>query len=430
MLCISWWLRRLLLASEGVTTTHKETVVATINDSFFLLFISYPTMFELREYQKQAVERGVAFFTQETRSNWSLMVLPTWSWKSLVIANIAKQLPWNTIILQPSKEILEQNYAKIQAYGVRDCAIFSASLWKKQIAKLTFATIGSIISKKELHWHFNNIIVDECHLVNHEWWQYEDFIRTTGCKVLGLTATPYRLKQYMSWSMLRFLTRTRNCIFQEVIHYTQIEEIAKLWFLAPMKYYEIKSIDTSRLITNSTGLDYTDRSLRNHFDEIHLKEKIVEIVERLLIAGRKHILVFTKFVEDAKIISELLQQNGLTSDFVSWETPKKERERILADFKNWNIQCVTNVGVLTTGFDFPELDAIIMARPTKSLALYYQMVGRWMRPHKDKDDCWVIDMSETKKRFGEVSELKLEDTGKWKRIIRAGYRILTWTFMK
>ena len=100
-----------------------------------------------------------------------------------------------------------------------------------------------------------------------------------------------------------------------------------------MKYYVIKAIDTSRLVTNSTGLDYTDRSMRNHFDEIHLKEKIVEIAQRLLVSGRKHILIFTKFVEDAKIVSELLTMNGLQSAYVSGETLKKDREKILDDFK-------------------------------------------------------------------------------------------------
>lgn len=416
------------LVAKEVTTTHTK-LVSLLLPPVFLLFWKQK-MFELREYQKQAVESGVSFFTSVTKNNWSLMVLPTWSWKSLVIANIAMRLPGNTIILQPSKEILEQNFSKIKAYWMQDCAIFSASLWSKQVAKLTFATIGSIISKQDLFSHFHNIIVDECHLVNHEGWQYKEFIEKVWCKVLGLTATPYRLKQYMTWSMLRFLTRTRNSIFQEVIHFTQIQEIAKQWFLAPMKYYVIKAIDSSKLVTNSTGLDYTDRSMRNHFDEIHLKEKIVEIAQRLLVAGRKHILIFTKFVEDAKTISELLTMNGLQSAYVSGETLKKDREKILDDFKSWKIECVANVWVLTTGFDFPELDAIIMARPTKSLALYYQMVGRWMRPHKEKEDCRVVDMSETKDRFGEVSELKLEDQGRWKRVIRSWHRILTNTFMK
>ena len=100
---------------------------------------------------------------------------------------------------------------------------------------------------------------------------------------------------------------------------------------------------------------------------------------------------------------------------VSGETPKKERERILNDFKSGEIKIVTNVGVLTTGFDFPELETIVLARPTMSLALYYQMVGRAIRPHPNKQSGWVVDLCQTYKRFGKVEslELKEERPGIW-----------------
>lgn len=382
-------------------------------------------MFELRPYQKQAVESWISFFTGHRPYNGALMILPTWSWKSLVIANIALWLQGNIIILQPNKEILEQNYAKVMSYWMNDCGIFSASAWQKTIAKLTFATIWSIISRKELYSHFDNIIVDECHLVNHEGWQYADFIRNLWCKVLWLTATPYRLKHYQTGNILRFLTRTRNSIFQEVIHLTQIQDISSLWFLAVMKYYQIKVIDITKLKTNSTGVDYTDVSMRNHFDEVHLREKIAEVVERLVKSWRKHILVFTKFVSDSEYVASLVRVSWIMATTVSWETPKKEREEILKKFKSGEIQCVANVWVLTTGFDFPELDAIILARPTKSLWLYYQMVGRGMRPHGSKEDCRVVDMAENKRQFGEIKDLTIWNEWNKKRVVSSWWRVLT-----
>lgn len=386
-------------------------------------------MFELRPYQEQAVKSGLEFFNNETKYNWALMVLPTGSWKSLVIANIAKDLDGDCIILQPSKEILEQNYAKLLSYWVTDCKVYSASLNSKKVWKMTLATIWSIIKNKDLFSHFKYIIIDECHLVSHLWGQYNEFIKHLNWKVLWLTATPYRLTQYNMGSILKFLTRVRNPIFSKVIHCTQIDEIEKQWFLSDMKYYDIDAIDPERLQVNSTWLDYTDISMRNHFSNINLDEKVIDVVKRVIKQWRKHILLFTKFVEDAQRISKKLDWE-VSCTYVSWETPKKQREEILKKFKDWSISVVANVWVLTTWFDFPELDVIILARPTRSLALYYQMVGRWMRPHNSKENCWVIDMSKTKERFWKVKDLILEDQGNWKWVINSQWKTLTNVFIK
>jgi len=100
---------------------------------------------------------------------------------------------------------------------------------------------------------------------------------------------------------------------------------------------------------------------------------------------------------------------------VSGDTSKKEREQILSDFKAGLIPVVANVGVLTTGFDYPELDTIVMARPTMSLALYYQIVGRAIRPHPNKESGWIIDLCGNIDRFGKVEDLKLTEpkAGLW-----------------
>ena len=102
---------------------------------------------------------------------------------------------------------------------------------------------------------------------------------------------------------------------------------------------------------------------------------------------------------------------------VPGETTKANRETTLRLFKEGKIPVVVNVGVITTGFDYPELDTIVMARPTMSLALWYQIVGRAIRPHPDKVSGWVVDLCGNIKRFGEVKDLKLEvpsGRGLWK----------------
>lgn len=360
----------------------------------------------LRPYQQEASEKALSFFQTKKKGN-AIMVLPTGSGKSLIIADIAHKLNEPIIIFQPSKEILEQNFAKLQSYGVLDCSIYSASFNSKEISRITFAMIGSVKSKPEFFSHFKYIIIDECHLVNskNDESMYNSFLKKLYCKVIGLTATPYRLStDGFGGSILKFLTRTRPRIFSEMIYHVQIKELADQGFLAKMEYYQINIVNPEKLQINSTGADYTDKSVQNHYKDIGFNDELKKIVLRLIKAERKNILVFTRFVDEAKELSESL---GNIADWVSGESSKKERESVLNRFKSGEIMVVCNVGVLTTGFDFPELETIVLARPTMSLALYYQMIGRAIRPHINKKSGWVIDLCQTYKRFGKVESLEL-----------------------
>ena len=364
-------------------------------------------MYKLRPYQQDAVDAAVTFFKSKTKMN-AIEVLPTGSGKSLVIADIANRLEGHTLVFQPSKEILQQNFEKLCSYGVLDCSIYSASFNSKRISRITFATIGSVIRHTEQFHHFNNIIVDECHLVNAKGGMYEEFIRQAGCKVLGLTATPYRLSTSSWGAMLKFLTRTNPRIFSKVIYQVQIQTLLKNGFLAEMDYFYTPPPrwNDSNLIDNSTGADYTDKSVQQEYERVDFYGWLVSITRRLLQPkGRKRngILVFTRFLREAERLSREIEGCAM----VSGDTPKTERESILEAFKNGAIKVVVNVGVLTTGFDYHELDTIVMARPTKSLSLWYQIVGRGIRPSPLKDKGWVVDLCGNLNRFGKVQDLLL-----------------------
>jgi DNA repair protein RadD len=378
----------------------------------------------LRPYQQEASERALSFFQSKKKGN-AIMVLPTGSGKSLIIADISHKLNEPVIIFQPSKEILEQNFAKLQSYGVLDCSIYSASFNSKEISRITFAMIGSVRTHPEFFSHFKYIIIDECHLVNSKNGDsmYNSFLSGLDCKVIGLTATPYRLStDGYGGSILKFLTRTRPRIFDEMIYHVQIKELSDAGYLAKMEYYQVNIVDPEKLQINSTGADYTDKSVQNHYIDIGFNDKLKNIVLRLIKAKRKNILVFTRFVDEAVGLSESL---GNIAEWVSGESSKKEREGVLNRFKSGKTKVVCNVGVLTTGFDFPELETIVLARPTMSLALYYQMIGRAMRPHSDKKTGWVIDLCQIYKRFGRVEslELKAERNNIW--AIYSGKKQLT-----
>ena len=376
-------------------------------------------MYRLRPYQQQAADVAVRYFKDRTATANGIMVLPTGSGKSLVIADIAARLGAPVLVFQPSKEILEQNYAKL-------CAVYPASCNSKAISRITFATIGSVKNHVEEFSHFRYVIVDECHMVNPKEGMYRDFFKAIRCKIIGLTATPYRLYSTRNGAVLRFITNTSPRVFSRLLFFVQIGYLFGQGYLAKLNYYRIPLIDLNRLRRNSTGADYTDDSVQREYRRVSFNDGVLNIVRRLLRVNSRGILLFSRLVEEAQYISDSLP--GMAA-IVSQNTPKKERERILADFKAGRIKVVTNVGVLTTGFDYPELDTVVLARPTLSLALYYQMVGRAIRPHPSKAEGWIVDLCGNFNRFGRVEDLQLASYKPGTYCIQNRTRVLTNVYM-
>lgn len=378
-------------------------------------------MYNLRPYQNEAKEAGLDTFR---RCGRDVLVEPTGSGKSLVIASIAKELDGDTIVFQPNKEILEQNLQKMHDFGFTDVGVFSASMGEKTIGKVTFATIGTIYNQKDLWDKFTNVIIDECHLVNAKGGMYDEFIKAHGGAVLGLTATPYRLHSYNDYKtndravVAKMLNRTKPKIFDGIAHITQISEMYEQGFLCPVRYTENNQYNHADLQLNSTGMDFTDRSLKLYNEQNDIVGKVSEAVFHLLESGKKHILVFNKFVEEAEALRDNLTNMGIVSATISAETPKKERAQILADFRGGKIKVVTNVGVLTTGFDFPQLDCVVLARPTQSVALYYQMIGRGVRTAEGKDFVDLVDMCGNVKRFGKIETFELIPATEGSKLLR------------
>ena len=379
----------------------------------------------LRDYQKAASDKAVAFFKDKNKKSNGVMVLPTGAGKSIVIADIAHRLNDYVLIFCPSREIVEQNFKKLCSYGILDCSIYSASFNSKEISRITFATIGSVKNHPELFIHFKNIIVDECHLVNPKEGMYKDFFDAVKCKVLGLT---YRLSSSRDFgSMLKFITRTKPHVFSEVIYHVQVSTLLDMGYLAKLNYYSMNPSGWNELNlkVNTTGADYTDKSVQREYERIDFYSYLVHIVQRLMNpkAGgkRKGILVFTRFLKEAERLTMSIPGCAI----VSGDTPKVTREMILKHFKTGEIPVVANVGVLTTGFDYPELDTVVMARPTMSLAMWYQIVGRAIRPHPSKETGWIVDLCGNIKRFGEVSDLRLFDSGNGKWVVFSKDKQLT-----
>lgn len=373
--------------------------------------------FELREYQKDAVDAGLKFLRGKSKKfQPGIEVLPCAAGKSLIISKIASELNEPVVVLQPSKEILEQNYAKAISFGANP-TIYSASCGVKELSELTYATLKSIKKdvKKLKEIGIKYFLTDECHAgySPEEGSEFMEFMKEfPDAKILGFTATPCRLRTYGSmlegnYSKLNMLTKDDKNFFKTIIHVTQIQELTAQGFWANLKY-ERWAFDDSNLVLNSTGAEFTDKSIKESIAKSGLNNTIYRRILQLM-KERKHILVCMDSVESCNTISNFMNGKfGHITGVVTSLTSKKEREKIISDFKSGKLKIVFNYSTLATGFDFPELDCVMFGRPTFSYSTFYQVLGRCVRIHPDKKDALVIDCCDNMKRFGRIEDLTIE----------------------
>ena len=381
-----------------------------------------------RPYQTEAIDKAVSFF-KDGRNYDAIEILPTGSGKSVVIANIATSLQGNTVVFQPSKEILEQNYRKFTSYGYR-AGIYSASAGTKRLDKTTFATIGSVAKKHHLFKDFQNIIIDECHLVNANDGMYRDFLASIShAKVLGLTATPYRLTSIFEGAKLEWITHTQPNVFSEVLYHIQNNVLFDAGHLAPLKYYAIEAIDRSMLQVNKQGNDFTADSLRYMYAKVGYDKLTAKWVNTML-SHRRNCLVFCSLLEEAYKVQKLVPGSVV----LTGETEKSKREHILQLFQENKIRCVINVGVLTTGFDKPDLESVVNARSTMSLSLYYQIIGRVMRPYWYSNGTiktgWYVDLGGNISKFGKIETMEIKQVNGYYSIWNNGRQLTDVIFSK
>lgn len=366
----------------------------------------------LRDNQETPVAIGIEFFKIKNIAP-SIIVAPTAFGKSIVIAFIAKGVNDKVLVIQPTKELLEQNYGKFIALG-GEASIYSASMGEKEIGDVTYATIGSIlkVAQEFKKLGYTKVIIDECdRYPRNADGMLRRFLSGAGIThTLGLTATPLKLQSNMgedgnSISKLVMLTnRSKTGIFfNHILYVAQIQEMVEKKYWTPLEYQSY-DFDTGELIYNSTRAEYTEKSMERAYLNQNIEDKIVKKVAEL--TDRKHILVAVPTIAQATELAGRIPNAAI----VHGGTKKKERQRIVQEFKDGKIRVVVQVNVLTIGFDFPELDCIITGRPTNSISWWYQFVGRVTRIHPNKKNGLIVDFVGSVKRFGKVEDLYFSDT--------------------
>ena len=374
----------------------------------------------LRDYQQEAVKR--VMWELNTRPSGNAVIsLPTGAGKSLVIAEIAKAVDRPLLILQPSKEILEQNLEKLLRHADRaDVGVYSAAMGEKTVSRITLATIQSIYTKPELFSHVGLVIIDECHLVNPKstGTMFRGFLAQIGSpKVIGLTATPWRMDtmytpgDYGGFDIVtttKVITRMKGIFWNRILYNISIAELIERGHLVKPTYYDNSKIRHSDIPRNKSASEFNLDAYEQLIQQD--EERIVDTVVRAQ-AMSQSVLVFCLSVEQAQRFARVVAGSAV----VHAKTTVKERTRVIEGFKSGAIKTVFNVSCLTTGFDHPELDCIILIRPTRSIGLYYQMCGRGVRLAPGKTTCKVIDFSGTVAELGKIESIRLERPGggKW-----------------
>ena len=353
--------------------------------------------FILRPYQQEAVDATIHYFRQHTQP--AVIVLPTGAGKSLVIAELARLARGRVLVLAHVKELVEQNHAKYLSYGL-EADIFAAGLNRKEShSKVVFGSVQSVARNlSQFNDHFSLVIIDECHRISlNDKSQYQQIIHNlqehnNSLRILGLTATPYRLGsgwiyQYHYHGMVR---GDEQCFFHECIYELPLHYMIKNKFLVTPERLDMPVLqyDFSKVSINQSGI-FNEQELNLSLKkQQRITPKIVaQIAEYAL--PLQGCMIFAATVEHAKEILGYLPEN--MAALVTAQTSAIERQSIIRKFKNKQLHFLVNVSVLTTGFDAPHVDVIAILRPTESVSLYQQIVGRGLRLSEGKTKCLILD---------------------------------------
>ncbi len=356
--------------------------------------------FKLRPYQQEAVDATLRHFRKSDES--AVIVLPTGAGKSLVIAELARLARRKILVLTHVKELVEQNHTKYQSYGLSG-GIFSAGLKRKENQhQVTFASVQSVAANlDQFRDEYSLVIIDECHRVSgEETSQYQQIIdllkqQNDSLKVLGLTATPYRLA--MGWiyryhyrGFVRGTGEDQDKPFQHCIYELPLSYMINRGYLTRPELVNaaVAQYDFSALAQDRFG-EYAEKDVNQLLSKHQrVTRAIIEQVMELA-TERKGVMIFAATVDHAREITGYLPEHETA--LVTGATNMKDRDLLIQRFKQRQLKYLVNVSVLTTGFDAPHVDFIAILRPTQSVSLYQQIVGRGLRLDEGKYDCLVID---------------------------------------
>jgi DNA repair protein RadD len=368
---------------------------------------------EPRYYQTEAVNAVFDYFLEHDGN--PLICIPTGGGKSIIQSMIADRLireyPKSRILfLTHQQELIKQNFDElIYNFGICDAGVYSAGIGQRDTSnQIIFAGIQSVYKKALELGCFNLIVVDESHLIPKKGTgMYLSFLANMKeiaphCKVIGLTATPYRTDSGL-------LTDGKDAIFTDICYNVSVIDLIKKKYLCELigKNGVVRP-DTSG-VKKRCG-EFIESELSKVCDDSEIiKRAVTQIIE--LTEDRKHVLLFCVGIQHAEHVAEEFKRQGKECSTIHSKILKIEQEKIIKDFKNQKIKYLANCDMLTTGFNAKHIDCIVMLRPTESTGLYYQMCGRGLRVFEGKGNCLILDYAGNILRHGPIDKIEIKEKG-------------------
>lgn len=395
---------------------------------------------ELRDYQHDAVDAVFDYF-EAGHAGHPLIVAPTGTGKSLIIAALIQRVlaaypTVRVVMLAHVRELISQNLDKLlRVWPEAPVGVYSAGLRQADTqSAILFCGIQSVWNKAKALASavrpVELVLIDEAHRVPlHENGTYRRFVHDLRAmnphvRLIGLTATPFRhvpgTKTHTGG--YQSLVKGDDRLFTDIVFdltkrlVPLIREgyLAALWPQPTAYQVSLKGIQ----IENG---DYKADQLNTLMERREVITAILDEAIPLARADRRrHWLVFCAGVESARATAAALQARGITAAIVTGDTPMRERDRTIADFRAGRLTALVSVNTLTVGFDAPVTDCLIVTRPTLSPVLHVQMLGRGMRPTPEKimtaadgrpRGCLVLDFCGNVDRHGPLDRLVLKEPG-------------------
>ena len=288
-------------------------------------------------------------------------------------------------------DLIEQTSKRFDDHGL-DHGVVQAKHHRTSYVKACQIASIQTINRRKIVPGLDVIIIDEAHGAISP--TYRKFLDAHDVPVIGLTATPF--------------SKGLGTIFGELVHSTTIKELTDEGWLVPARYFAPDRPDLSGV--RITAGDYNEADLAVRVNTARLVGNIVDEWKKRA-EGMKTV-VFATTIEHSKNIVEQFKLHGVAAEHIDAYTKPDERKDIIDRLRSGETRVISNVSVLAEGFDCPDMECMILARPTRSLIRYLQMVGRVLRPAPGKKEALVLDHSSTVERLGfadEERELSLDD---------------------
>lgn len=373
---------------------------------------------ELRWYQSEGIAAIYDFFSRckpgEIRN--PIEVFPTGTGKSYIIAEFFRGIfikwPWQRVLnLTHVKELIGQNYKELMdLWPMAPAGIYSAGLNRREIRPITYAGIGSVVGKAELFGHIDLVLIDECHTVSpNDDTMYGEFIAdlrkiNPKVKVIGLTATPYRMGQGLLTEPTFTTKGVKPALFTDIIYdVSRRDDFTRLiaeGYLAPLIPRQTKTqIDVSGI--KVLGADFAQGALEALVDRDELTFNCIQ--EAILLGqDRKHWLVFATGSRHCEHVSEMLNRCGVPAMAV--HSKSGNRDEATKKFMAGEIRALVNNVIYSTGFNYRPIDLILDLQPTASASRHVQKYGRGTRTAPGKTNCLILDFAGNTMRNGPIND--------------------------